>query len=60
MKTVTDPPKSVGGRPKSPEPLVPVTAWVRPSEYDKLCRLADKRDEKLSAIVRSLLILRLP
>jgi len=55
-----EPPKSVGGRPKSAEPLVPVTTWVKPSEYDKLCRIAQRGDKKLSAVVRSLLILRLP
>jgi hypothetical protein len=53
-------PKSVGGRPKSPEPLVPISARLKPTEYEKLCRLAHKRDENLSALVRSLLILRLP
>jgi hypothetical protein len=59
-KQLAEPQKSVGGRPKSAEPLVPVTTWVKPSEYDKLCRTALKHDQKLSVLVRSLLILRLP
>jgi hypothetical protein len=29
------------------------------SEYDKLCRLAQKRDQKLSALVRDLLVVKL-
>jgi hypothetical protein len=60
MAKLTDLPKPQGGRPKSAEPLVPISAWVRPTEYDKLCRLAQKRDENLSSLVRSLLILKLP
>jgi hypothetical protein len=60
-KGVTDPTPSRGpGRPKAQEPLVPVTTWVREREYFRLCRLAEKRDQNVSRLIRSLLILRLP
>jgi hypothetical protein len=48
------------GRPRTTEPMVPVTTWVREREYDRLCRLANQNDVKVSSLIRSLLILRLP
>lgn len=60
MAQTTDTPKG-RGRPKAAEPRkVPVTTWVRPSEYDTLVKMANKRDENLSTLIRSLLKLRLP
>ena len=47
------------GRPKADEPGVSLTAWVPQHTYDRLCRLARQRDQSVSAVVKSLLILRL-
>lgn len=47
------------GRPTVEERGVPLTSWVKVSEYDKLCRLAQKRDQTVSSLVRSMLIVRL-
>jgi hypothetical protein len=51
-----DPPPR--GRPKAEEPGASITAWVPQSEYDRLCRLANQREESLSALVRELLKLK--
>jgi hypothetical protein len=48
------------GRPRTTDPMVPVTTWVPEREYARLCRLADQNDVKVSSLIRSLLILRLP
>lgn len=47
------------GRPRSDEPGTSVSAWVRPSEYDRLVKMANQREQSVSALVRSLLILKL-
>jgi hypothetical protein len=56
--TKPEPPRP-RGRPPADEPGARLTTWVRASEYDRLCKLAQKRDQSVSALVRSLLILRL-
>lgn len=47
------------GRPKSPEPRTPVTTWVKPSEYERLRKLARANDQSVSSLVSSLLKLRI-
>lgn len=53
-----DPPKR--GRPRLDEPGSTVSTWLRPAEHDRLIRLAQKHEQTVSQLVRSLLILRLP
>jgi hypothetical protein len=48
------------GRPKAQEPTTPVTAWVKPSEYDRIVRLANQRETSVSGLVRDLIRLKLP
>jgi hypothetical protein len=48
------------GRPRNIEPGSTISTWVSASEHDRLLRLAQRREESLSATVRRLLILRLP
>lgn len=48
------------GRPRVPEPLEPVMTRLPRGEYERLCRAATKQDMPVSALVRRLLILRLP
>lgn len=48
------------GRPRADEPLsTSVSAWVRPNEYDRLVKMANQREQSVSALVRSLLIMKL-
>jgi len=48
------------GRPKVDEPLEPVMTRLPRGEFEKLCRAAHRQDMKVSALVRRLIILRLP
>jgi hypothetical protein len=48
------------GRPRAQEPSTPLTAWVKTSEYDRLVRLANKRETTVSSLVRDLIKLRMP
>lgn len=48
------------GRPPVDEKGTSVSAWVRPSEYDRLVKMANQRETSVSALVRSLLITKLP
>ncbi len=48
------------GRPRMDEPGSAVTTWLRPDEHDRLIKLANAREQTVSSLVRSLLILRLP
>ncbi len=48
------------GRPRVDEPLEPVATRLPRGVYDQLCREAFQRDMKLSALVRNIVILRLP
>ena len=52
-------PRKPRGRPRGDERLVPVTAKVTSAAYDRLVRIALKRDESVSSVVRTLLTLRL-
>jgi len=49
-----------GGRPRAPEPGATVCAWLSASDHDRLVRLAQSREQSVSALVRSLLIMRIP
>lgn len=48
------------GRPtgSAKEPGSAVTTWLKPVEHDYLIRLAKERDQSISSLVRSLLMLR--
>lgn len=48
------------GRPRVAEPSTSVSAWVPNGTYDRLVRLANEREQSVSALVRDLLILRIP
>lgn len=48
------------GRPRVDDPLTSITVRVPMSVHDEICRLAIKRDEHVSSIVRNLIVLRLP
>ena len=48
------------GRPPMDVKGTSVSAWVRPSEYDRLVKMANQRDTSVSKLVRSLLIGNLP
>lgn len=47
------------GRPRLEQQGSTVSAWLRPSEHDRLIRLANLREQSVSSLVRELLILRL-
>jgi hypothetical protein len=44
-----------GGRPKVPEPRVPVSSRVTPAEYDRLATAARARGVSVAAFVRATL-----
>jgi len=46
------------GRPRAAVPGITVSTWLRTTEYDRLLRQAQRRDESLSAMLRRLLIKR--
>jgi hypothetical protein len=48
------------GRPRVKDATVPVTTWVPRSTFDRLTAYARKHDESMSAILRNMVILRLP
>ena len=49
-------------RPRGRPPLevkgTSISSWVRPNEYDRLVKMAHQQDKSVSALVRSLLMLR--
>ena len=47
------------GRPASEEPHTTVTAYIPVSQYDRIVKLANKRDQSVSSLVKQLLVLRL-
>jgi hypothetical protein len=47
------------GRPKADESSTRVSSWVRDSEYDRLVKMANQREQSVSKLVRSLLMMRL-
>ena len=48
-------PRKTGGRPSAREPGSRITTWVPASEHERLIRLANQRDESLSAYLRRVL-----
>jgi hypothetical protein len=48
------------GRPPAKEQGAALTTWVRISEYEKLVRLANRKETSVSSLVRSLLLMKLP
>lgn len=62
MTDEADPPRRKsygGGRPRADEPGERVSTYLRTSDYDRLLRLANDRDQTLSETVRELLRLKL-
>ena len=60
MTPPDDPPvKAKGGRPRVPEPGVPVSTWLPPRDYDKIAKAAKVQDVTISALVRTWLRLKL-
>ncbi len=51
-KTETPRPR---GRPPSEEPGSRVTTWILDSEHDRLIKIANRRDQSVSSIIRELL-----
>jgi len=47
------------GRPRNAEPYSSVTTWLPTGAHDKLIRLAAEQETSISALVRSLLLLKL-
>jgi hypothetical protein len=50
---------SKGGRPRAPDPGVPVATWLPSSDYDRLLKTATKHETTVSALVRTWLRLKL-
>jgi len=48
------------GRPRVEAPLERVSTRIPTPHYDRLVRLANKRDQSVSALIRQLLVLKLP
>ena len=48
------------GRPRAAEPSTNVCTWLKTKDYDRLLRLAARRDTSVSAILRRLVVTRLP
>ncbi len=47
------------GRPRVKDPGHSVSTWLQPIDHDQLARLASEHEVSISALVRSLIILRL-
>jgi hypothetical protein len=47
------------GRPKAVEPCTSLSVWFPCREYDRLVKIANQREQSVSSLVRSMLILRL-
>lgn len=60
MGHVPESPVKRRGRPRVSERGSTVSTWLPTSYHDRLVRIAEAQDVKVSALVRSLLILRLP
>ncbi len=48
------------GRPRVDEPLERISTRVPTAYYDRLNKIANKRGESMSQLVRSLIIMRIP
>ncbi len=51
-------PRNRGGRPRIEEPRSSVSTWLPAHAHDRLIQIARERDTSVSAVVRSLLIIR--
>jgi hypothetical protein len=49
-----EPPKPKRGRPKTPDPKIPVTTWITPRAYDRLASRARQLDRSLSGLLADL------
>jgi hypothetical protein len=49
------PAKRRGGRPRVPEPGVPVSTWLRASDYDQIIKTANAHDVSISQLVRAVI-----
>ena len=56
-EAVLEPPRR--GRPPADQPGSTVCTWLPASYHDRLIQLANQREQSVSSLVRSLLILRL-
>ena len=52
IRILETPPPNKGGRPRVPEPRIPISARITPSEYDAITRAANERGVSLSEYVR--------
>ena len=43
------------GRPKADQPRTTLSTWIETKEYDQLVKLANRREQSLSSLVRDLL-----
>jgi hypothetical protein len=43
------------GRPRALEPRTTVCTWLQASDHDRLIRLANQREQSVSAVVRQIL-----
>jgi hypothetical protein len=57
MSDTTTPPAR-RGRPKIDKPHTRVSTWVEVKHYDQLVRLANQRDQSVSALVRDMIRLK--
>ena len=48
------------GRPRNAEPSTAVSTWLSAGTHDKLIRLANREDTSISALLRRLVLARLP
>lgn len=48
------------GRPKADEPGSTVSSWFSAQEHDRLIRLAEEKETSVSALVRELIVPKLP
>lgn len=47
------------GRPRVDQPLVPVSAWIHPQERDRLSKLALRRRQSESSLLRHFIVIQL-
>ena len=45
-----------GGRPRSPDPMVPVMARIPERQYDRLIAIAAKSEQSVSSVVRQIIL----
>ncbi len=52
------PPSRGPGRPKSDEPSISVSTWLKSSEHQRIVQLAHQRHESVSSVLRDILSLK--